>query len=92
MYSDFMIKLMNKLEIRIYPKNYLIASEMDECMEILFVEQGYYKIGYQINNYQFYKCYFGMFTNIGGFQLSYNRRFNFFYRTSTDLKGLAIRK
>lgn len=33
-----------------------------------------------------------MFTNIGGFQLSYDRRFNFFYKTSTELKGLAIRK
>ena len=33
-----------------------------------------------------------MFTNIGGFQLGYNRRFNFFYKAATELKGLAIRK
>ena len=50
MYCEFMIKMMNKLEIRVYKKDYLIASEMDECMEVLFVENGYYKIGYQINN------------------------------------------
>ena len=49
-YSDFMIKLMKNLEIRIFKKDYLIASEMDECMEVLFVESGHYKIGYQINN------------------------------------------
>ena len=62
-----MIQLMNKLEIRIYRKNFIIASEMEESMEVLFVENGYYKIGYQINNKQFYRLYFGMFTTIGGF-------------------------
>lgn len=46
MYGDFMIKLMNKLEIRMYKKNVIIASEMDECLEILFVESGFYKVGY----------------------------------------------
>ena len=65
---------------------------MEESLEVLFVESGYYKIGYQINNQQFYRCYFGMFTTIGGFQMCYNRRFNFFYKTATELKGLAIRK
>ena len=67
MYSEFMLMLLNKLEIRIYQKNFLIASEMDESMEMLFVESGYYKIGYQINNRLFYRLYFGMFTTIGGF-------------------------
>ena len=50
MYCDFMMKLMKNLEMRIFNKDYLIASEMDECMEVLFVESGHYKIGYQINN------------------------------------------
>lgn len=50
MYGDFMIKLMNKLEIRMFKRNVIIAAEMDECLEILFVENGFYKVGYQINN------------------------------------------
>ena len=45
-YCEFMLKLMNMLEIRFYKKNTLIAAEMDECMEVLFVEHGYYKVGY----------------------------------------------
>ena len=40
---------------------------MDEALEILFVEQGYYDVGYEINNRQFYQIQFGMSTNIGGF-------------------------
>ena len=71
MYGDFMIKFMNKLEARMYKTNVIIASEMDECLDVLFVEKGYYKVGYQINNVHFYKRRFGMFTVIGGFQTCY---------------------
>ena len=83
---------MNHLEIRFYKKNTMIASEMDECNEILFVEHGFYKVGYQINNQDYYRRRFGMFTVIGGFYISYDRRFNFIFKTCSDLKGLAIRK
>lgn len=80
------------MEIRYYKKNTIIAAEMDECLDILFVDSGFFRVGYQINNQQFYKLRFGMFNVIGGFQICYNKRFNFIYKTSTDLKGLAIRK
>ena len=92
MYGEFMIKLMNKLEIRMYKKNEIIATEMDECLEVLFVENGFYKVGYQINNIHFYRRRFGMFTVIGGFQICYDRRFSFIFKASAELKGLAIRK
>ena len=91
-YCDFMLNLLKTLEIRFFKKNVLIAAEMDECMEVLFVEHGYYKVGYQINNRVFFRRHFGMFTTIGGFSICYDKRCNFIYRTSTDLKGLAIRK
>ena len=87
-----MLELMNQLEIRFYKKNTVIAAEMDECMEVLFVENGFYKVGYQINNHEYYRRRFGMFTVIGGFNVCYDRRFNFMFKSSTDLKGLAIRK
>ena len=91
-YCEFMLKLMNSLEIRFYKKNVKIVSEMDECLEVLFVENGFYKVGYQINNIEFYRRRFGMFTVIGGFNILFDRRYYFMYKTSTDLKGLAIRK
>ena len=83
---------MNHLEIRFYKRNTVIAAEMDECTEVLFVEQGYYKVGYRINNNDYYRRRFGMYTNIGGAYICYDIRFNFMFKSSTDLKGLAIRK
>ena len=65
---------------------------MDECSEVLFVDQGFYKVGYQINNNDYYRKRFGMYTIIGGFNICYDKRLNFMFKASTDLKGLAIRK
>jgi len=83
---------MNNLEIRMLNTNVVINMEMDECLEVIFVEKGLYKVGYQINNQQFFKRRFGMFTSIGGFQACYDKRYDFIYKTITDLKGIAIRK
>ena len=87
-----MKEIMNSLEIRIYERNEVIVEEMDESLEVLFVEVGLYDIGFEINNRQFYEVRFGMSTNIGGFQICFNKRHSFIYRAKTQLRCLAIRK
>jgi hypothetical protein len=87
-----MKEIMNSLEISIYEKGEIIVQEMDESLEVFFVEQGLYDVGFEINNRQFYEARFGMSTNIGGFQICFNRRHDFVYRAKTYLKCLAIRR
>ena len=41
-YSLFMINFMNQLETSFYQANDTIANELDESLEVLFVEQGRY--------------------------------------------------
>ena len=41
-YSLFMINFMNHLETSFYQANDTIANELDESLEVLFVEQGRY--------------------------------------------------
>lgn len=62
-----MKKIMNMLEIRFFKKNEIIVEEMDESLEVLFVEKGIYEVGFEINNRKFFESQFGMSTNIGGF-------------------------
>lgn len=62
-----MISLMNSLETRFFNKGELINNEMEECLEIIFVELGMYEIGFEINKKQFMSIRFGMSTIIGGF-------------------------
>ena len=40
---------MNNLEMRYMDKREMIANEMDECYELLFVYLGVYSVGYEIN-------------------------------------------
>ena len=48
-YADFMVGFMNSLETRFFVKNEIIAHELEECLEVIFVESGLYEIGYEIN-------------------------------------------
>ena len=91
-YSQFMLSLMNLLEVRCFVKGELIAEEMDESLEILFVELGIYEVGYEINKKLFFERHFGPSTVIGGFQVCYGRRHDFTYRAYQKMKCLAIRK
>ena len=66
-YRQFMIEIMNALEIRIFEKGEIIVNEMDESLEILFVDQGFYEVGFKINNKTFFEAFYGMSTTIGGY-------------------------
>ena len=83
---------MNGLEIRFYDKGDIIINEMDESLEVLFVEAGRYEVGYAVNNKLSFHATFGVSTIIGGFQICFNKRHNFIYRAETNMKCLAIRK
>ena len=54
-YSNMMIDLMNSLEVRFYKNGEILANELDECLELIFVEKGTYRVGYGVNNKIFYK-------------------------------------
>ena len=92
MYSSFMISFMNSLETSFYLANDIIAKELDESLEVLFVDKGRYEIGYEINKKQFMCRQYGASTIIGGFQICYNIRFSFIYKAFTQMKCLTIRK
>ena len=87
-----MKQFMNQLEIRKFKRLDIIANEMEECLEVLFVEEGKYQVGYEINKKRFYKLQFGVSTVIGGFNTCFKKRYFFIYRAKTDVSCLAMRK
>ena len=46
---------MEFLEIRYYPQKQMIFNELDECLEIIFVEHGKYDYGYELNKKKIYR-------------------------------------
>jgi hypothetical protein len=59
--------LMSNLEIRNFDAGKLVVKELDECMELLFVMDGKYDIGYEINKKYHWRRQFGHSIVIGGF-------------------------
>ena len=68
-YSRFMVEMLNSLEFRFYHKDIIFINELDECLEMLFVEKGLYQVGYQINNNLNFVKTLGVFSIIGGYQI-----------------------
>ena len=54
-YSRFMIGIMSNFEIRHFQPQEMICYELDECLEVYFVMDGKYNVGYQINNTKFWR-------------------------------------
>lgn len=52
-YSKFIIRLLSYMYTRQFEPGELIAREMIESDEIIFVEKGIYNIGYEINKKEF---------------------------------------
>ena len=82
-----MINLLNSLEFRQYPINFIIVNELDEVSEVLFIEKGWYNIGYEINKQIKYRKRMGPISIIGGFQCLNNWRFEFVYQACTVIKA-----
>mmetsp|Transcript_13415 Transcript_13415/g.20981 ORF Transcript_13415/g.20981 Transcript_13415/m.20981 type:complete len:88 (+) Transcript_13415:825-1088(+) len=87
-----MVEMMKTMEVRHFMAREIVVYELDEANEIVFVLEGKYDIGYEINNEKMWRRQFGISTCIGGYQLAFQRRFLFLYRARTEMKGYAIRK
>jgi hypothetical protein len=58
-YQNFMIDILKSLEPRIFSQREVIYVELDEVNEILFIEQGEYDIGYEVNKTEKFKLRLG---------------------------------
>ena len=91
-YSKFMVLLMQNLEVRKISAGSHFITELDECPEILFVMDGKYDVGYQINNVKYFRRQFGHSTIVGGFQMAFDKRFIFTYKARTTISSYSLRK
>ena len=64
-YLVFMTNLFKQLEIRQFPEDYFLASELEDCSEALLIEEGVYKAGFMVNNKDNLLLTFGSTTRIG---------------------------
>ena len=91
-YRNFMFELLQVLEPRIQLKNEIIFNELDEVNEVIFFMSGSIDIGFEINRHQIYVLRIDNNILIGGYNVAYNKRTKFIYKTYKECNGYSIKR
>lgn len=91
-YLNFMTHIFKSLELRRFPKDYYICYELDECDEILMVDKGFYLVGYNVNNFEYFTRLYGKSSIIGAYNVIFRMRQEFLIKTQTQMEAYAIRR
>ena len=73
-YRDFMMSILRKLEPRHYKKMTILVNELDENMEVVFIEKGQIMVGYEINKQKRYCLRYEDKCIICAFGCTFNQR------------------
>ena len=87
-----MMSILRKLEPRHYKKMTILVNELDENMEVVFIEKGQIMVGYEINKQKRYCLRYEDKCIIGAFGCTFNQRAQFIYLSKTESSGYSIRK
>lgn len=87
-----MLSILKNLEPIRYGAKKIIYNELDDVTELLFIEKGLYDIGYEVNKNKIFKIRRPNQTVIGTFEICFNKRMLFIFRTFNECKGYFIRK
>ena len=104
-YEKFMIQVFQYLTPIRYEANEIIYAELDDCDQVLFILSGKYEMGYTINTFKKMKLRLpkfnekrsssklansALFSIIGSFEVSYNRRCGYVYQCYSDMDCMCI--
>ena len=87
-----MIDMLQSLEPRREDKDAILLHELDEVAEVIFIMNGIYEIGFEINRHQHMVLRYKDSNVIGAYGVTFNKRSIFIYKTYTECKGFFIRK
>lgn len=87
-----MIEILQNLEPIKKGPDILLYEELDECTEVLFFIEGEYNVGYTLNRQEKFPMRLKGHTCIGAYEVTYNKRTLFIYKTVEICWGYFIRK
>lgn len=91
-YRRFMESLLNCLEPRREERNVIIYDELDEVNEVIFFEEGVVDVGFDLNRKKSYVLRIDSDILIGGYNVTFDKRIAFVYKTSQACSGFSIRR
>lgn len=91
-YANFITDMFQQLEICVIPPETLVIGESEECNELLFVQNGTYKMGFGLNNKANYRKLYKQGTVINGFNILYECRSQFLVKSQSLLHCYTLNK
>ena len=70
----------------------IILDELDEVNEVLFFHAGAVDIGFEINHFKQFVLRLSKDIIIGAYNLSFNKRTRFIYKSKSYCSGFSIRR
>ena len=83
---------MRALEPREEYAGEILFKELEDVNEVLFFNKGMYEIGYEFNGEPRFKIRYKNSNLIGAFNVTFNKKSQFIYRTVTLCSGFFIRR
>jgi hypothetical protein len=92
MYSEFMISLMSKLKPRFYKVGKVFINELDTIVELNFLIQGSYAVGFEVNKTKQFVRFFGKRSTFGCYNCIFNKKSYFVWQCVERIEAFAITK
>lgn len=87
-----MILILKALEPICFEAKAIISSIDEDVEEVIFIEQGSYDIGFNLNHMKRFKLRYGAKTVVGAFNVCFDKHQMFIYQTCVECKGYFVRK
>jgi hypothetical protein len=84
--------VLSKLEPRYELAHVILFNELDEVDEVCFFNYGQIDVGFEINRKQYFELRLRNSVIVGAYNVSFNKRSKYIYRTHTYCEGYTIRK
>ena len=86
------MKLLRSLEPVQERSQVTLIYELEDVNEVTFWMQGIYQIGYHFNGEDYFKIFYRNSNVIGAYNVSYNVKSEYIYRTVSQCNGFFVRK
>ena len=90
-FRNFMCNLIFKLEPIKFSKDTILADELDEINQVIYLIDEYYHVGFSINRQPFFRLKMKN-KDIGAYYLTFDKQSSFIYKTIRDCWGYFIRR
>jgi len=91
-YESFMLNVFRVLEPYHSHKGEKILNELSDVNMLIFVNEGKYKLGFEVNKVEYFVLKQGVGTVIGGYECFFDMRSTYIYQTTQSITGFFVRK